>query len=40
MAVRMQPDVILSLNAGYAVLGGLTQAPVVTRVVGNDFSRA
>jgi glycosyltransferase involved in cell wall biosynthesis len=31
------PDVVLVMNAGYALLGRLTAYPVVTRVVGNDF---
>ena len=31
------PDVVLVLNAGYAVLGRCVSYPLVTRVVGNDF---
>lgn len=39
-AVRLRPDVVLAMNAGYAALGTWLACPVVTRVVGNDFYRA
>jgi phosphatidylinositol alpha-1,6-mannosyltransferase len=40
LLARLAPDAVLALNAGYGMLGRVTPYPVVTRVVGNDFTRS